>query len=242
MSKRTCLKILRIYGHAIEVKEFPGPYTEKTTFQVSDSEYRRPIWADIYSLHCIIRDPTRKEKSQQLVDIEKTFKEEKLKGHIPDARKWKEWKKCVYNAEKSLLKNNNFDIVLCTCNEASSGRIENVHPLQCIIDESGMAYEPETIVPISLCEHAVLLGDHKQLQPVIEYKPARENGLTTSLFERYAESNFDLCVMLEVQYRMVRVVVYGVLGTHTYAYKSTYCRNTMWLKFILANNLFGTHW
>ena len=214
MSKKTSLKILRIYGNAIERREFPGPCGEKTMFQVSDSNYRRPIWADIYSLHCIIRDPTRRQQCLELVQIEKVFKEENLKGHIPDARKWKKWQDCVSEAEKSILMNINFDIVLCTCNEASSGRVKKVRPLQCIIDESGMAYEPETIIPISLCEHAILLGDHKQLQPVIEYKPARENGLTTSLFERYAESNFGLCVMLEIQYRMVRIVVYEVFGTY----------------------------
>ena len=132
------------------------------------------------------------------------FSDEYKQGHIPGAKKYQEWKALVNNAEQNILIDK-FDIVLCTCNEAASKRIVNFRLLQCIIDESGMASEPETIVPMSLCEHVILLGDHKQLQPVIEYKPARDNGLTTSLFERYAKSGRkNKVLMLDIQYRMVR--------------------------------------
>ena len=197
------LKILRIYGKAVERGEFPGPYGENT-FQASDSKHKRPEWAYKYSLHCMIRD-SNSEVAIRLKEMEKLFKAEDGKGHIPSADMCKEWKDLVSSAENDILQQR-FDIVLCTCNEASGRRIVKVKPQQCIIDESGMAYEPETIVPISLCEHVVLLGDHKQLQPVIEYKSARENGLTTSLFQRYAESRReDICVMLKVQYRMVSI-------------------------------------
>jgi len=78
---------------------------------------------------------------------------------------------------------------------------------QCIVDESGMTHEPETIAAVSLCNHVVLIGDHKQLQPVIKYSPARENGMSTSLFERYAEHfPSGLLITLDTQYRMVRVL------------------------------------
>ncbi len=76
---------------------------------------------------------------------------------------------------------------------------------QCIVDECGMATEPETLAAISRCEHAVLIGDHKQLQPVVKYKAAQTCGLGRSLFERYAEwevSKNDLFT-LDIQYRMV---------------------------------------
>ena len=144
--------------------------------------------------------------------MEQTFCDEHKKGHIPSAKMCQEWKDLVDKAEKVVL-GNTFDIVLCTCNEAASKRIvknlKNSNRLvQCIIDESGMAYEPETIVPMSLCEHVILLGDHKQLQPVIEHKLAKDNGLTTSLFERYADSRGDkFCMMLDLQYRMVWILI-----------------------------------
>ena len=106
---------------------------------------------------------------------------------------------------------NNYDVILCTCNETCSQRLLNSKDIlaQCIIDESGMATEPETIAASSLCEHVVLIGDHKQLQPVIKYPQAKECGLGTSLFERYA-NQFEITydphlITLKVQYRMVCV-------------------------------------
>ena len=195
-----------MYGHAIENRDFPGPHCEKEAFQLSESEYRCPQWARKYSLHFRIR-----QLPDDLTELEKNFSEEWKQGHIAGAVMCKRWKDLVSELEQTVL-NENFDIVLCTCNEAASKRIAQKlrgtgrpRVLQCIVDESGMAYEPETIVPMSLCEHVILLGDHKQLQPVIEYKPAKDNGLTTSLFERYAKSRGErFCTMLDTQYRMVR--------------------------------------
>ena len=79
---------------------------------------------------------------------------------------------------------------------------ENNNIRQCIVDESGMCMEPETLVPIasSEAEQVVLIGDHKQLQPIVKNKVARSLGLNISLFERYAEITR---MMLEEQYRMV---------------------------------------
>ena len=201
-----------MYGHAIESRDFPGPHCEKEAFQLSESEYRCPQWAQKYSLHFNIRSIPF--LSVELIELEETFSDECERGHIPGAAMCQKWKDLVGELEQTVL-NDNFDIVLCTCNEAASKRIaqklkgsRTPKVLQCIVDESGMAYEPETIVPMSLCEHVILLGDHKQLQPVIEYKPAKENGLTTSLFERYAKSRGKrFCTMLDTQYRMVRFYV-----------------------------------
>ena len=65
-----------------------------------------------------------------------------------------------------------------------------------------MCMEPETMVPIacSEAEQVVLIGDHKQLQPIVKNKVARSLGLNISLFERYAKITH---MMLEEQYRMV---------------------------------------
>ncbi len=118
--------------------------------------------------------------------------------------------KCAFVTEKlseateQFFEKEKFDVVFCTCNEAAGARVRKcLTASQCIIDECGMAYEPETIVPLGLCEHAVLIGDHKQLQPVINYQPAKAHGLTTSLFERYAKHYEDRIYTLKTQYRMV---------------------------------------
>ena len=72
---------------------------------------------------------------------------------------------------------------------------------QCIVDECGMCMEPETLIPIvnSKAPQVVLIGDHKQLQPIVTNKLARSLGLRTSMFERFSKTAF----MLEEQYRMV---------------------------------------
>ena len=113
----------------------------------------------------------------------------------------------IQEAEKEELKNV-YDVILCTCNETCSRRlIENLKVTdriaQCIVDECGMATEPETLAAISKCQQAVLIGDHKQLQPVVKNRAAKESGLGKSLFQKYAETNEDLVTVLDFQYRMV---------------------------------------
>ena len=117
----------------------------------------------------------------------------------------------IKKEEKYEITMKEYDIILCTCNETCSYRFGHLKEriAQCIIDECGMATEPETIAAASMSDHIVLIGDHMQLQPVIKYNAARECGLTTSLFERYADMQKreelfgDLLITLNVQYRMV---------------------------------------
>lgn len=97
----------------------------------------------------------------------------------------------------------NIDIILCTCTLAFSKRIKDEfkHGCQCIVDECGMCIESETLCAM-LGSHAtqvVLIGDHKQLQPVIKDKTAKDLKLGISMFERYSNKS----QMLEIQYRMV---------------------------------------
>ena len=66
-----------------------------------------------------------------------------------------------------------------------------------------MCIEAETLCAMlgSKANQVVLIGDHKQLQPVIKCKKAREYGLGISMFERFS----DHAQMLEIQYRMVSI-------------------------------------
>ena len=67
-----------------------------------------------------------------------------------------------------------------------------------------MCMEPESLVPITCsgARQVVLIGDHKQLQPVIKDHVAKTLGLSLSMFERHSKR----ALMLELQYRMVRGV------------------------------------
>ena len=66
-----------------------------------------------------------------------------------------------------------------------------------------MCMEPESLVPItgSRARQIVLIGDHKQLQPVVQDHVAKSLGLNVSMFERHSKR----AIMLRLQYRMVRM-------------------------------------
>ncbi|XP_067293584.1 3'-5' exoribonuclease HELZ2-like [Pseudorasbora parva] len=94
-----------------------------------------------------------------------------------------------------------YDVVLCTCASALKPEIREVMDFrQILIDECAMATEPEAFIP--LVSHnpqkIVLLGDHKQIRPIVQCALVKKMGMQQSLFERY----MDLAIMLDTQYRM----------------------------------------
>ena len=152
-----------------------------------------------YSLHHIIR-----RNNPGIAEMEIEFKRLNSEGKLASYADSCEYKKMVSLEEEKVLKND-VDIVLCTCNEATSHRITStLIPKYCIVDECAMATEPECMVPVRRAEHVVLIGDHQQLQPVIQFKGAEQMGLGKSLFERYAGDKQVQLHLLEIQYRMVR--------------------------------------
>jgi superfamily I DNA and/or RNA helicase len=68
--------------------------------------------------------------------------------------------------------------------------------------------EPEILVPMtsSKAKQFVLIGDHKQLQPIVHDKLAKNLGLEISMFERLAKQ----AIMLKIQYRMVSCADYDI--------------------------------
>ncbi|KFV10524.1 Putative helicase Mov10l1, partial [Tauraco erythrolophus] len=84
-----------------------------------------------------------------------------------------------------------FRIVITTCNSAGmfyQTEIRLGHFTHVIVDEAGQATEPESLIPIGLISEAngqiILVGDPKQLGPVIKSKLALTFGLNVSLLER----------------------------------------------------------
>lgn len=84
-----------------------------------------------------------------------------------------------------------------------------------IVDEAGKATPTEILVPISLGKKIVLVGDHKQLPPVVDETLLEEDetntidkkDLETSLFEYMeGELNDDCKSVLNQQYRMNPVI------------------------------------
>ena len=198
------LKILRVFSKTIEQKEYPGPKLHDGVFpRVTTSEAKCEPGHERYALHKEIR-----RVNPEIAAMDKEFEELHKQSKIPSIAMRRKYRSMVYAAELTVLKSG-CDIILCTCNEASSHRIaKSIRPVYCIVDECAMSTEPECMVPIQRAEHVVLIGDHQQLRPVIKNRDAEAKGLGTSLFERYAKDDTGAPLqkpfMLEIQYRMVR--------------------------------------
>jgi len=119
----------------------------------------------------------------------------------------------VSKATEEELKH--YEVIFCTTAMATNPTfvrsIKN-RVFQCIIDECGMCTEPECMATIisTKAEQIVLIGDHKQLRPVVMSTAAANLGLDTSLFERYSEN----ATFLNVQYRMVSFYTNIFLNLH----------------------------
>ncbi|KAL0580423.1 hypothetical protein V5O48_001576 [Marasmius crinis-equi] len=95
------------------------------------------------------------------------------------------------------------DVICTTCLTAASMNLNLMDFPVVFLDEASMSTEPASLIPIMKgSRHLALIGDHKQLPPVIVSPEAQEMGLGISLFERLTEERVVPSIMLNVQYRM----------------------------------------
>ena len=67
-----------------------------------------------------------------------------------------------------------------------------------VVDEASQLTEPGTLAAVNRADRFVLVGDHRQLPPVVR----AENDLQTSLFERLHDAHPETSTLLDRQYRM----------------------------------------
>ena len=214
------LRILRIFSRGIEKKSYPGPELVGGLFEGQVQEHKIEKKLERYALHHKVHRAAESKYREKLLSMEVSFKDSHEQNCLASAEDRLEYRRLLTKADEDMIKKGNYDIVLCTSNEAAGSRVRRyIRPLQCIIDEASMTMEPEAMAPVSLSEHVVLIGDHMQLQPVVKSKIAERNGLKKSLFERYAElleREYEDCpnfCRLLTQYRMVR---YNVIGAYSF--------------------------
>ncbi|WVR06847.1 hypothetical protein IAU60_003883 [Kwoniella sp. DSM 27419] len=95
------------------------------------------------------------------------------------------------------------DVVCTTCLSATSNTLQGIDFPIVFLDEASMATEPLSLVPLTKgSAHVAIIGDHKQLPPVIVSPDAHTGGLATSLFERLIHEGHVPSIMLDTQYRM----------------------------------------
>ncbi|NXD86464.1 HELZ2 Helicase, partial [Halcyon senegalensis] len=188
------LKPLRVYGEAIEAIEYPYPGSNRHLYRRSlrDAKPKREL-SKIILHHRIRRSPNPFYKEILNFDARVRREEEITEEET------KRYKRTLMDARAYELARH--DVILCTCSASSAPSLEQLNVKQVIIDECAMATEPETLIPLVShvrAEKVVLLGDHKQLRPVVNNDFCKSLGMETSLFERYQ----DRAWMLDTQYRM----------------------------------------
>ncbi|WVW84149.1 hypothetical protein I302_106178 [Kwoniella bestiolae CBS 10118] len=95
------------------------------------------------------------------------------------------------------------DVICTTCLSATSKALQGIDFPIVFLDEASMATEPLSLVPLTKgSAHVAIIGDHKQLPPVIVSPEAHAGGLATSLFERLIHEGDVPSTMLDTQYRM----------------------------------------
>lgn len=193
------------------------------------------------------------ENIKSIKDIDEIFKNELGVKYQKLIQLQKEWFAFISNATtegKSLLNNGSAEIDLgaayamsmnvfgATCIHIASAKYSkfNLKFDYVIMDEASKASPAETLVPINMARNIILIGDHKQLPPVITREEAikekvknelEDNGLDfekdfgESLFERLItsfEANPNLksyIKMLDIQYRMPRQLG-NIISNHFY--------------------------
>ena len=123
-------------------------------------------------------------------------------GYLKDSD-YKRYKTSIEEIEGQIIEG--ADIILSTINNSADERLKDYNFSYVLIDEAAQALEPEIILPlIHQAQSVVLIGDDKQLGPVIHSEKAKHEGLDLSLFQRihalYQGKPF--ITLLNEQYRM----------------------------------------
>ncbi|KAL4655663.1 helicase with zinc finger domain 2 [Arapaima gigas] len=191
------LRLLRVYSRQMEMLEYPYPGSIIQLSRKSLRQERSKPELRSVTLHHRIREKENPCSGEILAFDQRIRNGDKLTDHEVE-----EYKKLLNKARLHELRKH--DVILCTCTASSTPNItKSVSARQILIDECAMATEPQALVPLVSHnpEKIVLLGDHKQLRPIVKNELVRNLGMSKSLFERYSERT-ERTVMLDTQYRM----------------------------------------
>ena len=153
------------------------------------------------SVHKLARDKIYSDpkKYKELIKLI----ERKEKNGFLGENDYKIYKERIGDIENDIIENSS--IVLSTLNNSADERLRDYNFSYVLIDEAAQALEPDTILSlIHQAQMVVLIGDDKQLGPVINSNSAAKAGLSISLFERlhtlYKDAPF--ITLLDEQFRM----------------------------------------
>ena len=149
------------------------------------------------SLHNQLRKLEGKKEYKRFFEMLKRKEEE---GNVLSNKDHEKYKKLKKKIEEEII--NECQVVVTTCISSFDKRLNNSRFPIVLIDEATQACESECILPLLHgAKHAIIVGDHCQLGPVVLCKNAAKAGLKMSLFERLVKLKIKPH-MLQVQYRM----------------------------------------
>uniref|UniRef100_A0A915J6A0 DNA2/NAM7 helicase helicase domain-containing protein n=1 Tax=Romanomermis culicivorax TaxID=13658 RepID=A0A915J6A0_ROMCU len=191
-TERQHCKIVRVYSTEIEQLDFPEPHRERRSMTFCINVDHRQ-----YALHHQLRQNVRFGEKIRNSDIQNRRKYLELvhNSNMPEPDQDESFMRVIKEGEKEILRD--ADIILTTCSTANWIRLKPVirsqsfdqHGVrQLIIYEAGHSTIMETL--ISLCtamntDNIVLIGDPKQLRPVLKSKDAQAFKFDYSLLDIY---------------------------------------------------------
>ncbi|GBG28920.1 DNA replication ATP-dependent helicase/nuclease DNA2 [Hondaea fermentalgiana] len=98
-------------------------------------------------------------------------------------------------------------VVGVTCLSAKSAFVRKCKFDYVIVDEAGQAITPQLIGPISRAKRFILIGDDKQLPPLVKSTHAKALGMGETLLKELGEAHEKSRVFLSKQYRMNREIM-----------------------------------
>ncbi|XP_036955916.1 helicase with zinc finger domain 2-like isoform X2 [Acanthopagrus latus] len=201
------LRPLRVYSQQVEMLDYPFP---DCNLQFCQRTLRQERAKPELSLTLCIELALQKRAELRHIQLSFEELEDLQRSQLAleqieelTAVDVKEYKILLIDARTYELKHH--DIILCTCTQSSTPSLtKTASARQILIDECGMATEPQALIPL-VCnnpEKIVLIGDHKQLQPIVKNAHVKKLGMAKSLFERYYTIHKKRAVILDTQYRM----------------------------------------
>ncbi|CAE8663700.1 unnamed protein product, partial [Polarella glacialis] len=207
------LSALRVYSAEMERSDFPVPKrvdhpSAKPRKSRGVPESMRP-----YALHwrCHGRSSST-EPTQEAVLTGRAYERMMIAGASSPSFDELRLEYFLLLAEARAAELRRADCIFATCVSARRGGLaaalaaEGAPELrQVVVDESGQAPEPEALCPLTLARAAqkiVLVGDPKQLRPIINSPAALRLGLGVSLLERLSNAPGARPRLLSLQYRM----------------------------------------
>ena len=202
---------------------------------------------DLYQKTWMFKDYYQKtfRQAKDIKQVREVFKEKLGEQYMILQQVHSDWLAFVNNAtskKKGTIKHGSKDIPLdiafaksmnvfgSTCIHIASSKYSSIDFKfdVMIMDESSKATDAEALVPINMSKNIILIGDHKQLPPVVTREQEVRKGIKDDMEDEgldidktYGESMFErlitnfennhhdaLYTMLDIQYRMPRQIGY----------------------------------